>query len=278
MPDAPYAGPFYGPSDPQGRGPSRSPYLRGYKRGLSRAGYLRWANFDEHFSRTLERANAAMQRDHPKTFPTATGQIGRGSHDMMERLRNPAGRPALDATAVMLMEDGYDLKHPPVVETPEEKARDSIAEYLRRCEDSRQSIHYLQQRPCRSFGRTPENGFYGDCSELAIAACYWSRLHSGVHVPDPSGYGFAGYGNSDSLYAYNRSRRIPLGGPYEVGDIAVYGPWYRTKHVTICRRAGNTQSAIFTSHGSEIGPYATSVLYRGDLLGVVRPRLRAVYR
>jgi hypothetical protein len=278
MPEAKYAGPFYGPSDPEGRGPDRSPYLKGYKRGLSRAGYLKWANFDEHFSRTLEKANAAMQRDHPKRFPKATGQIGQGSHDQMEKLRNPKGKPALDAVALMLMEDGYDIKHPPVVETPEDVARDAITDYLQRCENNRSLIHYLQQRPCRSFGRRPENGFFGDCSELAIAALYWARTTTGVHVPDPAGYSFTGYGNSDSLYHFNRSRKVPLSSRFEVGDIAVYGPVYATRHVTICKRPGDLQTAVFTSHGSEIGPYPTVVLYRDDLLAVVRPRLRAVYR
>ena len=278
MPEAQYAGPFYGPSDPEQRGPDRSPYIKGYKRGLSRAGYLKWANFDEQFNRTLEKANAAMQRDHPKAFPKATGQIGQGSHNMMETLRTPKGKPALDKTALMLMEDGYDIKHPPAIETPEEKARDKIAEYLLQCENHRGGIHYLQQRPCRSFGVQPARGFRGDCSELVIAACYWARTYSGVHVPDPSGYAFARYGNSDSLYAANKSRKVALGSRFEVGDIAVYGPSWKTKHVTMCRKAGDGQSAIFTSHGSELGPYPTRVFYRTDLLAVVRPRLRVIYR
>jgi hypothetical protein len=278
MPNAAYAGPFYGPSDAGGRGPDRSPYIKGYKRGLSRAGYMKWANFDEQFNRTLEKANAAMQRDHPKAFPKATGQIGQGSHNVMEKLRSKKGKPALDKVALMLMEDGYDIKHPPVVETPEDKVRDSITEYLQRCEDNRWSIHYLQQRPCRSFGRIPESGYSGDCSELAIAAYYWARQHSGVHVPDPSGYSFTGYGNSDTLYQFNRSRKVGMQSGFLVGDIAIYGPSYRTKHVTICKRAGDLSSAHFTSHGSEVGPYPSTLLYRSDLLAVVRPRLRVIYR
>jgi hypothetical protein len=43
-----------------------------------------------------------------------------------------------------------------------------------------------------------------------------------------------------------------------------------TKHVTICRRNGDTMSSIWTSHGSERGPYATRLRYRSDLLCVVR--------
>ena len=53
--------------------------------------------------------------------------------------------------------------------------------------------------------------------------------------------------------------------------MALYGhSLNNTSHVTICRRGGGTQTSIWTSHGSERGPYATRLIYRSDLLLVVR--------
>lgn len=276
--NAPYAGPFYGPSDPSGRGPDASPYLRGVKRGLSRAGYLTWNEFDDNYNKNLEGAGLEFQRDVDEIdTPTGWGW-GRKSHDALERAeRKGTNEPALDPVAVMLMEDGYDLKHPPIIVTPLEKVRSSLAEYLQMCERYRAIIHYKQQRPGRSLGDEPSHGFYGDCSELCIAACYWARIHTGIHVPDPANYGFAGYGNSDSLYNVNGARKVS--GYFQIGDIAVYGPSWKTRHVTMCRQEGDLNNAIFTSHGSEVGPNPTRVGYRGfvpsngGLLAVVRPRL-----
>jgi hypothetical protein len=284
MVNAPYAGPFYGPDDPRGRGPDQSPYLNGVKRGLSRAGYIPWNHFDGRYNRNLQRGALEFQKDALKAG-TATGWgWGRPSHEALERARrvDPAtgkktNEPALDPVAIMLMEDGYDLKHPPIIETPLERVRDSIAEYLEQCERYDPRIHYLQQRPMKSLGDEPSHGFYGDCSEECVAACYWARTHTGIHVPDPGGYGYAGYGNSDSLYRVNFSRKVS--GYYMVGDIAVYGPSWKTQHVTMCRKEGGPAAAIFTSHGSESGPVPTRVGYRGyypssgGLLAVVRPRL-----
>lgn len=274
MPDAPYAGPFYPGSDP--RGPDRSPYLRGVKRGLSRWDdkVLPWAVFDDHFNRRLEHAARVFQAAHGID---ATGNWGRGSHDALEfALRNRGHttphEPALDKTALMLMEDGYDLKHPPVVVSPLEKVRDEIAAYLRLCETYRSLIHYRQQRPMRSLGDNPAGGFQGDCSELAVAAYYWARLRTGIHVPDPSGYGYAGYGNSVTLYTTNRYRKVSTVGVFEVGDVATYG-LYASRHVTICRARGTATTAVWTSHGSEYGPNPTRLFYRTDLWTVVRPRL-----
>lgn len=280
----PYAGPFYGPSDPQGRGADKSPYIEGVKRGISRAGYLTWTQFDRHYNRNLEGGIAAWRKDND--LPESPGAPGSGwgkaSHDALAKAkRQGTNEPALDAVAVMLMEDGYALKHPPIVISPLDRVRRELADYLARCEDNRHRIHYQQRRPMTSLGDTPEGGFRGDCSELVVAACYWARVKSGVWVPDPSGYGYGGYGNSDSLYTVNKWRKIPFTGPFAVGDIAVYGPVWKTRHVSICRVPGDHANAVFTSHGSDAGPNPTRVYYRrsiyggtwGDLLAVVRPVL-----
>lgn len=267
-----YAGPFFGPNDTKDRGPDKSPYLRGIKRGLSRAGFLTWSTFDDHYNHNLELGIARFKN--AKRLANHDGSVwGRQAHDALTLAKHPDGTPAIDSIARMLMEDGYDLKYPPIIEKPIDRARDELALYLRDCEQNASRIHYRQQRPMTSLGDDPGSGFYGDCSELVVAACFWARLKSDVHIPDPSGYGYAGYGNSDSLYQQNRWRSLPWGGSFETGDIAIYGPAFRTRHVTICRAAGSAATAIFTSHGSEAGPFATRVRYRSDLLAIVRPRL-----
>ena len=96
------------------------------------------------------------------------------------------------------------------------------------------------------------------------------RLLVRVQDQDPGGYGYTGYGNTGSILVENRRRRVPLDRKFFVGDMALYGTWSDTKHVTICRRNGNTMTSVWTSHGSEAGPYDTRIIYRDDLLCVVR--------
>lgn len=272
VPEAKYAGPCYGPSDP--RGPDKSPYIRGVKRGISRwdDDVLPWAQFDDFYNRKLEAAAATFQQAHGIE---PTGQWGLKSHEALERAYRDRGattprEPALDTVALMLMEDGYDEKHPPISDV--QRVRASMSVYLAECEAFRSRIHYRQQRPMRSLGDDPSGGFYGDCSELVVAAYYWARIHTGIHVPDPSGYGYEGYGNTVSIYYNNRYRKIPSFGTFVVGDAALYGP-SASRHTTICRQAGTSSTAVFTSHGSEIGPYPTRLYYRPDLFAVVRPKL-----
>jgi len=287
MPEAMYAGPFYGPSDK--RGPDKSPYLVGVKRGLSRwdDNVLTWPEggaFDEHYNRKLENAAKVFQHAH-QIEPT--GQWGINSHNALEKAFRNRGRtrpkePALDRVALIYMEDGYDEKHPPQVESPAEKVRDSIVAYLTDCVRYRGIIHYFQQRPMRSLGDDPTRGFTGDCSELVVAAYYWARLHTGIHVPDPAGYGYSGYGNTVSIYNLNMSRKLGLQQTFEVGDCALFGP-YASRHTIICRVRGTASTAVWTSHGSEIGPLDVRLNYRrtiyggtyGDLFAIVRPRLIA---
>lgn len=272
-----YAGPFYGPGDKNG--PDNSPYMRGVKRGLSRAGYLTWAQFDDAYNKRTVNAVHAFKADKKNHLTDKNGNVwGKLAHEALEKAHRVDGNgkatdePALDHVALMLMEDGWSLKHPKPVKTNIEKVREAIAEYLEECIRYRSIIHYLQERPMRSLGVSPSHGFKGDCSELDVAACYWARTKTGIHVPDPSGYGFEGYGNTVSIYNTNRSRKLNVYGSFEVGDMALYGP-YASRHTTICRVRGTAANARFTSHGSEVGPIDTLLRYRGDLFAVVRPIL-----
>lgn len=151
------------------------------------------------------------------------------------------------------------------------QARFLIRRYLERSEANKGKIHYSQFRPLTSLGDSPTNGFTTDCSGLVISAFYWADLWCAFKVKDPGGYGYTGWGYTGSILSTNKTRRVPLDRTFFIGDMALYGPSFsRTTHVTVCRQGGTMMQSVWTSHGSEAGPYATRLRYRRDLLCVVR--------
>jgi hypothetical protein len=152
-----------------------------------------------------------------------------------------------------------------------QQARYVMRRYLERAEANQPRIHYSQARPLTSLGDPPGSVFTTDCSGLTISAFYWADLWCAFPVKDPGGYHYSGWGYTGSILETNRRRRVPLDHKFFIGDMALYGhSLTHTTHVTICRRGGNTMTSVWTSHGSERGPYATRLLYRSDLLVVVR--------
>jgi hypothetical protein len=152
-----------------------------------------------------------------------------------------------------------------------QQARYIIRRYLERAEANQPDIHYSQFRPLTSLGDPPSSEFTTDCSGLVISAFYWADLWCAFKVKDPGGYGYTGWGYTGSILATNKTRRVPTDRKFFIGDMALYGPSLsRTTHVTICRKGGATMDSIWTSHGSERGPYPTRLHYRNDLLLVVR--------
>lgn len=149
--------------------------------------------------------------------------------------------------------------------------RTIIKLYLERAEANQPNIHYSQFRPLTSLGDAPSAGFTTDCSGLVISAYYWADMWLPYLVKDPGGYGYTGIGNTGSILHTNQKRRVPLDHKFFVGDMALFGPSFNyTKHTTICRRNGDAYTSVWTSHGSERGPYPTRLRYRTDFLCVVR--------
>ena len=152
-----------------------------------------------------------------------------------------------------------------------EAIRTIIRRYLEKAEANQPRIHYSMARPLTSLGDPPSSEFWTDCSGLVISAFKWADMWLPYKVSDPGGYAYTGIGNTDTILSTNKRRRVPLDRKFFVGDMALYGPSLTyTKHVTICRRNGSYLSSVWTSHGSERGPYATRINYRDDLLVVVR--------
>jgi hypothetical protein len=157
--------------------------------------------------------------------------------------------------------------------TPNQRkqARTIIRAYLEQSEANQPRIHYSQFRPLTSLGDPPSHGFTTDCSGLVISAYYAADRALPFLVKDPGGYAYGGWGYTGSILATNKTRRVPLDHRFFIGDMALFGRNFSaTSHVTICRRGGGTMDSVWTSHGSELGPYATRLHYRSDLLVVVR--------
>lgn len=266
-----YTGPWYGPSNHQGKKATHGKPIIAIKRTVSRArpDLFPWAEFNADYNRRLERALAQIQREHEIL---GTGQLGEPTFRLLQKLHRQEHphEMAMDNVAINLFEDEWGRLHPPVL--PIKKVHDAIAEYWRGAVAYNSIWHYLQRRPFRTLGRAPHSGGYSDCSEMTTAALYYVRLATGIYVPDPNGRGYDGWGNSDTQWATNKTRRV-LDGHYEIGDIGVFGPEWHTRHVVMCFEPGPPSVAVFGSNGSEAAPNETRIYYRSDLLGVVRPIL-----
>lgn len=215
----------------------------------------------------FHRASVAWKRTYGQRKVDAVNRIRKGEgwrqtgvyDDRVHQLLVDAG--AFDALAVKLMQA---WKPPPVL-TDADRIRMAITDFCERAEAARQLWHYTQRRPYTGKGITPEQVHYNDCSSYAILAYYWARQVTGLAVPDPSGYKYAGWGNTwDDLDGHTR-----VTGFYLVGDLAHYNG-----HVTICRKQGGADTAWWSSFGREEGPEQTRLHYRRDLRFVVRPPLR----
>ena len=195
-----------------------------------------------------------------------TGEVNDETYQRMRRARIPMGPregdPILDPTSAMLIKSALDEFSPAGKIA---KVRAALSDFCERAEAVEELWHYTQRRPFDGFGVAPERNHENDCSSYVILAYYWARQVSGILVPDPSKYRYTGYGNTwDDLDGHPRV----VSGNYLVGDLANYDG-----HVTVCRKAGNASSAVWSSFGQESGPEATTLYYRGDLRYVGRPPL-----
>lgn len=162
----------------------------------------------------------------------------------------------------------------PLSLSPNEKrdARRLIAKFLRLSEQYKNRISYSQARPFKVMVY-PDQGYRGDCSSYVTQAfAYAWDILDGVPLHDPNGrVEYDGYGWTGTLLATNHGHRVPLDRRFFVGDLAIFGSFFNTKHVTVCRKGGMEADAVFSSHGTEAGPLPTRLRYRPDLVGVYRP-------
>lgn len=265
--------PLYMPGNTSGKPPADDgPDVLAVKRAVWRGG--RWqgpaSSFDDTYSRAfalgkggnvIETGLAGFQR---QMKIQASGSMGDETYQALRYARVPetlphAGEPLFDATAVELLQKAAA---PPPAPSSDE-LRSLIAGYLRGCMANEPGWHYEQIRPMTHLGRAPASGGTCDCSSHSTGAYYWAG------APDPNHRGYDGYGYTGTLVDNPR-----VVSPYKIGDLALYGPsTSATSHVTTCYVAGNDASSRWCSHGSETSPVSVGLLYRSDLLLVVRPKL-----
>ncbi len=260
---APFTGPYFGPSNP--RGPMKGPTARALKRAQIRMGRFEGdlSDLDPHYNLRLEKAMRAWQRTLPDVQDS--GQYGLGSWNALRAARVPPGRPhageyALDAVCLTLLrEEAKEAAEPDVGDI-----RAAMSDFMLRAQTNEGRWHYSQRRPATGFGVAPELEHWNDCSSYAILIYHWARERTGILIPDPSGYGYGGFGNTwDDLDGHPR-----VAGSYLVGDFAHYDG-----HMMICRKAGDSNASIWSSFGQESGPEARQLFYRDDFLFVCRPPL-----
>ncbi len=258
----PYTGPYCGPS--VARGPNKGPTAKALKRALIRLKYFDGdlSKLDDHYNRAVEIAMRKWQRSLIDVQPS--GQYGRGSWEAMRSARvldGPhKGEYAMDGVAQKLVQNEWKAAQVP--DTSD--VRKAIAEFCQRAEAAESHWRYSQRRPYTGLNDSPEQGHINDCSSYVILAYHFAKERTGLAVNDPSKFNYSGAGNTwQDLDGHQK-----VSGSYEVGDLCHYDG-----HVTICRKAGDSHSAVWSSMGSDAGPRTESMFYRDDFLFVVRPPL-----
>jgi len=130
------------------------------------------------------------------------------------------------------------------------KVRAAITTYCTIAEANRLRRHYSRFRPIRGLGLPPDAYQMDDCSGFDAKTIFWAMHQTGIWLPDPLNEHWTGWGYTGTQYDYLKDHPAPPE-KFLVGDMAIMGTPSNTVHTMICRKAGNTNTAIFTSHGHE---------------------------
>jgi hypothetical protein len=134
--------------------------------------------------------------------------------------------------------------------TQKKQVRDAMVVYCLSAEKYRMNRGYSQRRPVIGYGLVASADQLDDCSGFVSKVLYKAMQVTEIHLADPLGYHFAGWGNTESMQTF-LTHQAPLD-KYRVGDMALWGPnSWDTTHTAICRKSGSRATAIFTSHGHQ---------------------------
>lgn len=148
--------------------------------------------------------------------------------------------------------------------------RVELASFCRLAEQFESRWHYSQRRPYTGLGVAPQTYHVDDCSSYVALCFWWAGHHTGHPVADPLAMHYSGWGNTNTSIGYLDAHPAPRD-KYRIGDVALYGiSPSNTKHMTVCRKAGDRNTSLWSSFGQEAGPQAVKLHYRGDLLNVYR--------
>jgi len=234
------------------------------KRAISRAGFLKWSDFDGVYGETIADSVAKFQKS---VGMDISGFYGDATHTKLKATKVPkgathAGEDVFDQTAANLYK-GYSTGGGGSGKPPAERVQAKLTEF---CEKAiAEPDWYYSQNRAIDISVNPNGPTTSDCSGSCIQAFQFAKRETGVNVPDPAQQGWSGYGNTN----YYEDDWPTCGAPYKVGDLAHYDG-----HVCLCYHPGNADTADWFSFGSE-PPSKRKLHYRTDFRKVVRPKLVA---
>jgi hypothetical protein len=212
------------------------------KRGLSRAGYIRWGNFTPVWGEFAVKATQEFQKD--KGIKPLTGYYGSLTHAALVKSHRKGSRTefAFDAYSIALMRDQCAQ----LAEMPEERIRAAIVAEAARLYAHRNEIVYSQDRPFR-LERPPFVPGELDCSGF-VTVCHFIG-----GAPDPNGRDYDGHGYTGTLMS--RGERCSQR-DLEAGDLVFYG--HTTNRKPAFPVGSPTHVAVYDGDGgvySQGGPF-----------------------
>ena len=253
----PFKRPLYPPSHQKGPVPDGKDIVA-VKRAISRAGYFPWQEFDDSYNEKIADAVQVFQEDHGLD---SSGAYGEPTHNKLKATNVPpsgqhAGEDCFDGTAA----DLYRSYKPSDSTPDEEKVRKWLTDFAEKAIN--EPWNYSKNRAIDVTVDPDDNNVNSDCSGSVIQAFNYAKRKSGVNVPDPAKYNYAGWGNT---WDDEDGHPKVTNGKYEVGDLAHYDG-----HVCLCFHPGNADTSDWFSFGSE-PPSKRKLYYRTDFKFVVRP-------
>jgi len=258
--DAPFTEPYAKAGNPSGF-KSKGPTALAVKRALSHLGFLLWEpdEWDDQWNDKLNRA-AAEWKVKRELIPLGStdGSWGEKAHtEMRGTWFGPDKKPAFDGESQRLLKEEKAAQKPPPAKLTFDEA---LTEF---CEEAiNQPWNYSQNRAIDVTINPDDANVDSDCSGSVIQGYAYANRRAGANVPDPSKYGYAGWGNT---WDDEDGHPKVTNGQFKVGDLAHYDG-----HVCVCYHAGNADTADWFSFGSE-PPSQRKLHYRSDFKFVVRP-------
>lgn len=136
--------------------------------------------------------------------------------------------------------------------TPAQKGkfRAAVSEFCVAAEIARLKWAYEQEVPYRGFGVSPSDPHKDDCRAYVALAFNYAMHKTGIYVADPLNEHYSGFGNTQTAYEWLKPHLAPPG-KYLIGDIPIFGTATETVHMSVCRKAGNAATAVFSSNGHQ---------------------------
>lgn len=153
----------------------------------------------------------------------------------------------------------------PLTATQKLKVRKAISSYCLKAEANQWNWHYSQQRPFHYVQDPAQHHIVADCSAYVSMVFHAAMNTTHIWLADPLGLHYSGWGYTGTEVAWLRthSREAPWD-KFLVGDLVVYGHTDAGSHTSVCRRAGNVTTAIWSSNGNEGSPNPTRLQYHPD--------------